>query len=134
MEKIYFADGEEICRYDGGAVTRQRSKFIENYKRNTLNVERAKNWKHSGEGARFRGDERPGEDGVSFQASINGIYPTEGDETVYSFNINGTSGIYKTVIGDEKSPETHIVSTSDGEFYGGCIDAKSNVLDRKSVV
>ncbi len=128
MEKIYFADGEEICRYDGGAVTRQRSKFIENYKRNTLNVERAKNWKHSGEGARFRGDERPGEDGVSFQASINGIYPTEGDETVYSFNINGTSGIYKTVIGDEKSPETHIVSTSDGEFYGGCIDAKSNVL------
>ena len=128
MIKFSYADGTEICDYADGNITKRQSKFIENYKNNALNAERAKSWKHSGEGAMFRGDVRPGEEREVFRASVNGVYPLNDCETVYSFSINGTSGIYKTDTGNEKSPEVHIISSVDGEFSGGCLDADKGIL------
>lgn len=129
MEKFLFADGSDICVYDGGKVTKFSSLFIENYKNNTMNIERAKTWKHSGEGAQFRGDVRPGEDKVVFESSVNGIFPTSDDnEIIYSFEINNTSGIYRKRLDDEKAAEAHVISSVDYVFGGGCFDARSNAL------
>ena len=128
MEKFFFADGTDICVYSDGEVTKQHSKFIENFKNSSISVERAKSWKHSGEGAQFRGDVEPGEDGLRFTSSINGVYPVSGSEAVYSFTINQSSGIYKATVGDDKSPEVHIINSVDSEFFGGCLDVKSNTL------
>lgn len=128
MDKFFFADGTDICAYIDGKVIRRRSKFIENYKNSALSIERAKSWKHSGEGAQFRGDVRVGEDGVSFSSSLNGVYPVNDSEAVYSFTINQTSGIYKTNVDDEKSPEVHIINSVESEFSGGCLDINSDTL------
>lgn len=128
MIEFLFSDGEEICSYSDGVVKRQRSKFIEKYKQTAIDTERAKSWKHSGEGAQFRGDVRYGEDGVNFVSSINGIYPLADNTVAYSFTINRTSGIYITVPYDDKAQEVHIVNSVDYDFSGGCADAGSNVL------
>ena len=129
MVKFLFADGEDICLYEDGKITRRRSKFIENYKKVSLSVDRAKTWKHSGEGAQFRGDVMPGADENSFASNINGVHFTSCDgEVVYSFTINGTSGIYKANINDEKAEEVHVINSLDYGFIGGCLDAEANVL------
>lgn len=128
MIEFLFSDGEEICLYSEGCVKKQRSKFIEKYKQSILDTERAKSWKHSGEGAQFRGDVHYGENGVNFASSINGIYPLEDNSVAYSFTINSTSGIYKAVLGDEKAPEIHIINSVDYNFSGGCANVGSNTL------
>lgn len=129
MEKFLFADGNDICVYDGGKISKYSSLFIENYKNNALNIERAKTWKHSGEGAQFRGDVRPGEDNVVFESTINGVFPTtDENEIIYSFEINQTSGIYKKRLDDEKATESHVISSVDYSFGSGCFDSRSNAL------
>lgn len=128
MCKFLFADASEICLYDEGKVTVRKSGYIEKYKNTTLNVERARSWKHSGEGARFRGDVRPGED-VSFTERINGVYFTgNGEEAAYSFTVNETSGIYKARLDDEKAAEAHVINSIEYEFSGGCLDSASGML------
>ena len=128
MIRFLFTDGDKLCEYSDGAVTVKTSKFIEKYRENAVNVERAKSWKHSGEGAKFRGDVIHEADGAGIASALNGIYPLNNGESAYSFTVDGTSGIYKTVISDEKGAETHVINSLDEEFYGGCADADKNVI------
>lgn len=129
MDKFLFSDGQDVCLYDNGKIIRQHSKFIEKYKNATLSVERAKSWKHSGEGAQFRGDTRADADDITFAHSINGVnFSSDENEAVYSFVINQTSGIYKMRLDDEKAEETHIINSVDRTFSGGCLDAVSGTL------
>ncbi len=128
--KFVFADGQDICLYDDGKISKFPSKFIERYKDNCLQIERSKNWKHSGEGAAFRGDITYGkEDETKFDCKINGVFLSdEGNEAVYTFRINDTSGVYKLRLDDEKAPETHVTNSLEQEFGGGSYDAASNTL------
>lgn len=128
MEKFLFSDGENVCLYDEGRIIKQRSKFIEKFKNVAQNVERAKSWKHSGEGAQFRGDVRQDADDIAFTQTINGVYLTAEDTAVYSFTVNQTSGIYIMQPGDEKAEETHVINSVDYVFGGGCLDAASGTL------
>ncbi len=127
--KFLFADGQKICLYIDGQVKEYPSKFIEKYKENALNCERAKSWKHSGEGAQFRGDIRPGEEGVKINSSLNGLYfLSDENEIAYSFSVNDTSGVYKKRLDDEKAQESHVINSLDTEFLNGCMDAGSDTL------
>ena len=129
MDKFLYTDGSDVCLYDNGKITKSKSKFIENYKNTALNVERSRSWKHSGEGAQFRGDVRPGEDEISIAERINGVYMTSDEaEAVYSFTVNQTSGIYKMRFDDEKASEVHIINSIEYEFSGGCLDCASEML------
>lgn len=129
MDKFLFSDGQDVCLYDNGSITRQRSKFIENYKNAALSVERARSWKHSGEGAQFRGDIRKDADDLTFAHAINGVYFTNDEnEAVYSFTVNQTSGIYKMRLDDEKARETHVINSVDYSFSGGSLDAAFGML------
>ncbi len=128
MIKFLFTDGDKLCEYCDGKVTAKTSKFIEKYRENAAGIERAKSWKHSGEGAKFRGDVIPDTDGEGVESTLNGIYPLRNGETAYSFTVDGTSGIYKTMIADEKGEETHVINSLDEEFYGGTADAERNIL------
>ena len=129
MDKFLFSDGESVCLYDNGKIIKRRSKFIANFKEACASVERAKSWKHSGEGAQFRGDIRPETGEENFTVTINGVYPAaDENEAVYSFTVNQTSGIYKLRFDDEKAEEVHIINSVDYEFSGGCTDASSDTL------
>ena len=132
MCKFLFADGEDVCLYDGGKIIRQHSKYIEKFKAAADNVERSKSWKHSGEGAAFRGDVNPHGAREDIAAVINGVYFTsEEGEAVYSFKAGSVSGIYKMKLGDVKSEETHVINSVDYEVCGGCLDAGAGTLATK---
>lgn len=122
-----FADGD-ICLYEDGKVKRYPSKFIEKYKSNALDIERAKSWKKSGTGAQFRGDIDYGRSENNFESSINGLYMLGNDEIAYSFTINQTSGIYKKRLDDEKAEEMHVINSLDTRFGSGCLDSASGSL------
>ena len=129
MEKFLFSDGQDVCLYDNGNIIKQHSKYIENYRNACLSVERNKNWKHSGEGAQFRGDVRREPDEGNFKVALNGVYLSANEnEAVYSFSVDSTSGIYKMKLGDEKAEEVHVINSVDYTFSGGCLASNTDVL------
>lgn len=129
MLKFTFADGQEICAFDGEKVTKYHSKFIENYKANAESIVRAKQWKTAGDGARFRETVATDVSDLTFDCCISGVFPTEDENNViYTFTVNQTSGVYKKELGDEKSPETHVINSIDYEFYGGYYDCANGKL------
>ena len=117
MEKLCFGDGEKIGVFDGGKISLYESEYILRFREYA--AERVKNdeWKFGGDGARFRGDydlynARKQEEVV---ASVNGV-AWRGEKVVYSFTVNGSSGVYCKDIADKKAREEHILSTSDEEI------------------
>lgn len=130
MIKFTFADGQDICVYDGEKVEKYSSAYIENYKENSERVARNSEWKHSGEGAIFRGDvnrRSGGADGI--ECSLGGIYPAADENwVVYSFTVDSASGIYKKCLTDVKTPETHVINSNNLVFSGGCLDVKNDWL------
>lgn len=130
MVKFMFADGQDICSFDGEKVKKYHSKFIENYKANAQSIARSKQWKTSGEGARFR-EATSFDDGgdMAYDVKISGIFLTDNqNEVVYAFAINQTSGVYKKDLSDEKSPETHVINSVDYTFNGGFYDCTNGQL------
>ena len=130
MVKFTFADGQKICVFDGEKVTEYKSGYAERYRQSAESARRATEWKRSGEGAVFRGDATyKNSADAAFDCTISGVYPTESsDWVVYSFVINGTSGIYKKCLTDGKSPETHVINSNTLEIGGGMLDSVNNTL------
>ena len=128
MIEFTFADGEEMGAYDGKNVITFKSAFINNYKENAHGIARSKAWKTSGSGAIFRENYNDPSD-LTFDSSVTGVYPAgEGDEVIYSFRINQTSGIYKKHVSDDKTPETHVINSVDMSFGGGSFNAAKGEL------
>ena len=83
MIEFTFADGEEMGAYDGERVITFKSAFIDKYKDNAQAVERAAAWKTTGRGAIFR-EAYSDPSALTFESSVTGVYPGEGDEVVYT--------------------------------------------------
>ena len=130
MITFMFSDGQDICSFDGEKVKKYTSKFVESYKANAQSIVRSKQWKTSGEGARFR-EAAFSDDGgdMVYDVNISGVFPSEKEnEVIYAFSINQTSGIYKKDLSDEKSLETHVINSIDYNFNGGFYDCQSGQL------
>lgn len=130
MVKFTFADGQNLCVFDGEKVKKYTSGYIENYKRNSENARRSSEWKRSGEGAIFRGDATFSNSAEAIiDCTVNGVYPTADDDwIVYSFTVNGTSGIYKKCLTDEKTPETHVINSNSLIFGNGTLNSCTDKL------
>lgn len=130
MIKFTFVDGQDICVFDGEKANKYDSAYIVRYKQNAENARRSSEWKHSGEGAIFRGDSTVESNYEPvFDCSISGVYPMADDDWVaYSFTVNGTSGIYKKCLTDPKTPETHVINSNNLAFAGGTLNSVTNSL------
>ena len=112
MDKIVFADGERIGVIAEGGVSYLESAAVTRYKNYVATKSHSEEWKFSGEGARFRGDE--GGAPESPTAFINGV-DWDGDKIVYAFTVNGSSGVYKKAL-DPKLPEEHVFTSAELEI------------------
>ncbi|MDE5897348.1 MAG: hypothetical protein K2H43_06015, partial [Clostridia bacterium] len=113
MEKLVFADGEKIGVFDGEKTAVFESDYIKRYREYAENRTKNDEWKFGGEGARFRGDyETYRSRREKIYARINGVQ-WDGEKVLYSFSVNGSSGVYRKDVINEKSPEEHILSSSD---------------------
>ncbi|MCM1545850.1 MAG: hypothetical protein NC033_02325 [Clostridiales bacterium] len=130
MIKFTYADGRDMCVYDGEKVEKYSSGYIDRYIENSERAARNSEWKHGGDGAIFRGDTARGAKGADvIECSFGGIYPAANDDwVVYSFTVNSTSGIYKKCLTDPKTPETHVINSNDLAFSGGCLDVTNGKL------
>lgn len=117
MEKLCFADGDKIGVFDGERTELFESEYILRYREYAEMRNKNDEWKFGGEGARFRGDyeryQMRREEKV--YASVNGVQWKDG-KVVYSFTVNGSSGVYCKDVCDKKAREEHIISSSDEEF------------------
>ncbi len=116
MEKLAFTDGDKIGVFDGETTKLYESEYITRYKEYAVNRTKNDEWKYGGEGARFRGDYdvyRSRQEKVD--AYINSVQ-WDGDNIVYSFTVNGSSGVYRKDYKTEKAQEEHILSSSDEEI------------------
>lgn len=117
MEKLCYGDGEKIGVFDGETVSLYESEYILHYREYAQTRVKNDEWKFGGDGARFRGDydlyNARREETV--EASVNGVAWQDG-KVLYSFTVNGSSGVYRKDVGDKKSREEHILSTSDEEI------------------
>lgn len=128
--RFTFVDGQDLCVYDDGKITKYRSGYVERYKENAESARRNSDWKTSGEGAVFRGDATYANSAEpAIECSFGGIYPTDNDDwVVYSFTVNGTSGIYKKCLTDAKTPEAHVINSNNLSFGGGMYSISQNTL------
>jgi len=117
MEEVLFCDGEKIGYFDGEKVTYRTSEYITRYREYA--VQRTKNdeWKFGGEGARFRGDYEmyAARSEEKIYAYINGVR-RDGDGIVYTFTVNGSSGIYRMSLLGENVRENHLLSSAEEEY------------------
>lgn len=112
-----FCDGDKIGVFDGEKVTYFESEYITRYREYAENHTRSESWKYEGNGARFRGDyeaygRRASE---KVYAYINGVQ-WDGEKIIYSFTVNGSSGVYRKDIENPKAQEEHILSSADEEI------------------
>ncbi len=116
MEKLVFGDGERIGVFDGEKVAYYESEFITRYREYSEKKKSNDEWKYAGEGARFRGDyERyQNRKNEKIFACINGVQ-WDGEKVLYSFTVNGSSGVYRKELSAENVRENHVISLN-GEF------------------
>ncbi|MGN1373624.1 MAG: hypothetical protein ACI4VK_06245 [Candidatus Coproplasma sp.] len=123
MIKFYYSDGQNICLYDGEKSTSLPSERIESYKANAERVARSKEWKHSGEGAIFRGDTSMNREAASEVAGeVNGVYSIAEDRVIYTYTVGDASGIYIKNLAAEKAPESHVINSGNLVFGTGMAD------------
>ncbi len=126
MQKFTFTDGDQIGVFDGEKTRLYESEYIKRYREYAQSRKKNDEWKHTGEGARFRGDfDRDAYREERIDAYINGT-AQDGEKVVYCFTVNQSSGIYKKAYGEEKAREEHLYSSSSEEFLSLCYNERSN--------
>lgn len=123
MISFYYSDGQNICRYDGEKSTILPSERIESYKANAERIAHNKEWKHSGEGAVFRGDNSFNREAASdLSGEVNGVYSLGEDRVIYTYRVCDASGIYVKNLAQEKAPESHVINSGNLVFGTGMAD------------
>ena len=116
MDKLVFTDGDQFGVFDGESIELYESEYILRYREYSETRVKNDEWKFGGAGARFRGDYevyRSRQEKV--YAFINSVQWDCG-KVVYSFTVNGSSGVYRKDVTDPKAREEHILTTSDEEI------------------
>ena len=123
MIKFYYSDGQNICFYDGEKSVVFPSERIESYKLNAERITQSKQWKHSGEGAIFRGDNSFNrETAGDISGDVSGVYPISENKVIYTYRVCDASGIYVKDLVQEKAPESHVINSGNLVFGTGIAD------------
>lgn len=116
MQKFLFTDGDKIGIGDGEKTRLLESEYILRYRETAATRVKSDEWKYTGEGARFRGDyDRFRARNEQVYAYINGVQ-WEGEKVLYSFTVNGSSGVYRKDTENETAREDHIISLNEEEI------------------
>ena len=115
--KFVFADGEKLGVYENGKKTLFESAYIAKYKENALRLEKNKEWKKSTDVMMSDEYYFETEDESQVFAEIKSVALTaDENKLLYSFCVNGTSGIYYKYTDDKEKTEAHFISSNDVEF------------------
>ncbi len=127
--KVYIAKEAAIGVCENGAVSWYESQYIKKYLQNAEQIQRRNEWKLSGTGAAFRGDEiKMQRAGITEKKdySISALSQIARDELIYVANIENSSAILIKKMDGSQSTEGHLVHDTDRFFSGVCYNRKQN--------
>lgn len=104
--KIVYISGNSMFLCSGGKVTELPCERAARYTDTVNEINKNKEWKHSGAGAMFREDIRYFPD-ASRSVSINGV-SASGEDFIYSAVLGEMGAIYRKSADSPKAPEGHI--------------------------
>jgi hypothetical protein len=114
---VYISDGKMFAHTDTGDRPID-SEVLETYIRKVRDSANRSEWKRSGSGAMFTGVYEPGADAQSRVASIRsavGCVGWQGEDLIYSIDIDGTAGIYRKFKNDD-TQDGIVISSSDTAY------------------
>ena len=109
--RLVYLSGGKMFRYDDGKVIELPCERAKKYSDTVNEINRNKEWKHSGTGATFRGDVRYYEDAKN-GVRINGLSASK-EGFIYSAVLGGMGAIYRKSADSPKAPEGHIYTGMD---------------------
>ena len=104
------------------------SDYLTHYIRSSTQISDKNAWKEKGFGAAFRGVSSGDSTDRKIEASVNGIALADGQDFFYSITVDNMSGIFRKNMSAERDSETHVIHSSDMEFYDLDYCAGSNLL------
>ena len=124
MDKILFNDRLTVKTIKDGKITEYNCDFYQNYIDAEIRLRNSEEWKHTGTGARFIGDERPTRDDKNTIAYFNSLsFGKNENEVIYSVTIDGLSGIMRKDLNADKDSESHIIHSRKLSFNGSDLNA-----------
>ncbi len=118
--KLWLVKDGKLAAVDGGVVNELPDGIRAGYTRRIIDSAKRREWKTTGEGAKFAGTFEPGADAESragsIRASVTGI-AEYGGAVCFSETIDEISGIFKKVSADDNS-EAIAVSSNDRIYAG----------------
>ncbi len=126
--KFVFTDGDKVCLYSDGKITKQDSGFFKSYNENIESIKRSKRWKQTGSSAAFRGELVNESADATPAGTLSGACIVGEGKAAYSFSINETSGIYIKDFTLEKDNESHVINSVELTFSGVFCDSKNGAL------
>jgi len=113
---LYIADGK-LFSFREGAEKEIPSAVLEGYKKRLSDSIQRNEWKQNGSGAAFMGTARQGADLNSQLADVHSVISnvaSDGDTLIYSIDISGQTGLYRT---DYDGRDCGIVQSSGTKSY-----------------
>lgn len=112
--RFTFIDGEKLCIFQDGKVEKYESTFLTHYRETALQETKRKEWKKDSEYMMY---DRFMDGNTRVIARLCAISPTkEENKLVYTFTVNGTSGVYYKYTDDEKKTEAHYLTSNEDSF------------------
>ncbi|WBW96977.1 hypothetical protein [Oceanirhabdus sp. W0125-5] len=129
-KKIVFALKNNIGLINNNSCEIFDSLYIKNYKEKREEIRKKNEWKHTGQGAMFRGDYHPSVENIEDNhngSMINGItFIDDGNKIIYTASIEQSCGILIKDINDCTGKESYIMHGTDTHFYNIDYNAELN--------
>jgi len=112
MNFYYLSEGKLFLAEDNSTQKNIQSEAIAAYLRTVKDIRERREWKSTGQGARFMGAEVTYENENEVYASIEAL-ATSSKKIVYAISLENTSGIYSIDKEDEEFTENYILKKAD---------------------
>lgn len=128
MSKLLFNDRMTIKTVENGKTSDYVCEFHKKYVDAAKNLRDKEEWKHSGSGASFRGDEY---DYAVSEETDNSYFDSldffDGkDDIIFSVTVNEVSGVMRKDLTAECDGESHIVHSRENVFAGATPNAEKS--------
>lgn len=116
MKKVLFNDKLTVKTLKNGKIEEFTSDFHKKYIDAARKIRESTEWKHRGEGARFRDDIAPSEE--ADYSYFNSLAFKNENHVLYSITVNDLSGIVEKDLTADKDSEIHVIHSRDLVFCG----------------
>ncbi|MCL1975172.1 MAG: hypothetical protein FWG61_03300, partial [Firmicutes bacterium] len=115
-DMVYLSQGKMYAYHDGQVVYHP-SEAVDKYRRNIMDIYKRKEWKTSGQGARFTGAYTNTMEESSVYAQVEALCLIDEENLIYGANMDNSCGIYLKDAHEPQAPDRFIVRCTDTKLF-----------------